>query len=103
MVRHARGAEVGLLTESNTCFLDWTVSIYVPGSTCGLEARSRYQLACNKPLAPIKDSHYPTAVSNNVAVVSTIVQDDFCVSKVLMVYETVPEAIMEYTDMRINP
>jgi hypothetical protein len=90
-VRCARGAEVVLLTESKTCFLDWTVSTYVPGSTWGLEVRNRYQLACNKSLAPIKDSHYPTAVSNDVAVVSTIVQDDFCVSEILMVYKTVPQ------------
>lgn len=33
-----------------------------------------------KPSASIKDSHYPSAVSNNIAVVSTIVQDDFCMS-----------------------
>lgn len=65
--------------------------MYVPGSTCGLEAQNRCLLARNKPLGSTKYSHYPTAVSNNVAVVSTIVQDDFCVSELLMVYETVPQ------------
>ena len=48
MVRRAGIVEVALLTESKTCFLDWTVSMYVPGSTCGLEAQNRCQLARNK-------------------------------------------------------
>ena len=91
-MRDAQGAEVASLTESKTCFLDWTVSMYVPGSTCGLEAQNRCHLARIKPPASNKYSHYPTAVSNNVAVVGTIVQDDFCMSEILMVYETVPQS-----------
>lgn len=63
---------------------------------------NRCLLARNKPLGSTKYSHYPTAVSNNVAVVSTIVQDDFCVSELLMVYKQYHKVMMEYMDMRIN-
>lgn len=66
--------------------------MYVPGSTCGLEAQNGCWLARNKPLVSIKNSHYPTTVSNNVAVVSAIVQDNFCVSELLMVYRTVSQS-----------
>ncbi len=66
--------------------------MYVPGSTCGLEAQNGCWLAHNKPLVSIKDSHCPTAVSNDVAVVSAIVQDNFRVSELLMVYEMVPQS-----------
>jgi hypothetical protein len=56
------------------------------------KARGRYRLACKQPLELIKDSHHPTARPNDVAVVSTIVQDDLRVSEFLMVYKTVPQS-----------
>lgn len=39
----------------------------------------------------IQYPHHPTAISNDVAVVGTIVQGDFRVSELLMVYEKVSQ------------